>query len=108
MRGKIVNLVLSIMNVLLGALIIVYSIFIPKDMDVTSQELIVINCVRLVGIATFIGIRYYGYNFCFYKQKRTRIMYCFFIAFVISCIFYMATDLDFGSANSCELNNYNS
>ena len=91
MRGKIVNLVLSIMNVLLGALIIVYSIFIPSNLNtVTSQELTVITYVRIAGIATFIAIRYYGYNFCFCKQKRKRNVYSISNAFIICSIYCLS------------------
>ena len=44
MRGKIVNLCVSFMNILLGILILIFTLYIPEE--VTIQENYVVTYVR--------------------------------------------------------------
>ncbi len=56
MRGKIVNLCIAFMNLLLGALIIVYTIYVPQDKTlITVQEGLVIKYI-LIAIYIIIGV----------------------------------------------------
>lgn len=56
MRGKIVNLCIAFMNLLLGALIIVYTIYVPQDKTlITVQEGFVIKYI-LIAIYIIIGV----------------------------------------------------
>lgn len=55
MRGKIVNLCIAFMNLLLGALIIVYTVYVPQDKTlITVQEGFVIKYI-LMSIYIIIG-----------------------------------------------------
>lgn len=55
MRGKIVNLCIAFMNLLLGALIIVYTVYVPQDKTlITVQEGFVIKYI-LISIYIIIG-----------------------------------------------------
>ena len=70
MKGKIVNLVLGIMNALLGVLIIVYSTFIPSDTSlVTAQEQTVINIINIGLVAVFAVIAVIDLIYIFINKR---------------------------------------
>ena len=49
MKGKFVNLLLGLLNGLIGILIIVYTYFIPKDLTLlTVQENDIVNIIKIV------------------------------------------------------------
>ena len=50
MRGKIVNLCIGLMNLLFGALILIFTLYVPQDKTLlTVQEnIVVVNIVRAI------------------------------------------------------------
>lgn len=70
MKGKLVNLLLGLLNILVGVVIIMFSIYIPTDLTtLTVQEKEVVNVIEyainiLIGITCFI-------NFIAYLKNKT-------------------------------------
>lgn len=68
MRGKIVNLCTGCMNILLGILLLIYAVYIPKEMiEFTVQELFVTNIIQkviyvLLSLTVLIDILQYRNN----------------------------------------------
>ena len=89
MRGKIVNLCTSIMNILFGVLILIYTIYIPQDIiDLTVQELSVTKTLLkanyiILAIVVIIDILQYNNH---RDNSRIKTGYLFGI-FSISFIF---------------------
>lgn len=52
MRGKIVNLCIGLMNLLLGALILIFTIYVPQDKTLLTvqEDLVVTNIVRVIYV----------------------------------------------------------
>lgn len=89
MRGKIVNLCTSIMNILFGVLILIYTIYIPQDIiDLTVQELSVTktllkaNYIILAIVVVIDILQYHNHR----DNSRIKTGYLFGI-FSISFIF---------------------
>ena len=74
MRGKTTNLFMALVNILLGVLLIVFSIKVPQDItEFTVQENQIVSVLRIVlyviiGIVTFFNVIYYFVN----NQNSTR------------------------------------
>lgn len=74
MRGKTTNLFMALLNILLGVLLIVFSIKVPQDItEFTVQENQIVSVLRIVlyviiGIVTFFNVIYYFVN----NQNSTR------------------------------------
>ena len=70
MKGKLVNLLLGLLNILVGVVIIMFSIYIPADLTtLTVQEKEVVNVIEyaingVIGITSFI-------NFIAYLKNKT-------------------------------------
>ena len=69
MKGKFVNLLLSLLNILVGIIVLVYSVKVPKDLTVlTVQENEVVN-ILLIAIYVVIGITAFLNLLGYFKNK---------------------------------------
>ena len=89
MRGKVVNLCIGFMNILLGALLLVYTIYVPQEItELTIQELsvtkVLLNIIYVFLIITFlIDILQYRNNRDNSKMKTGYLIGVFSISFFI-------------------------
>ena len=89
MRGKIVNICIGFMNILFGALLLIYTIYVPQDKTLlTIQENTVINII-LTGIYITLGVVFIMNVIQYYnnlKDNTFKTGYMFAL-FVVSFIF---------------------
>ena len=89
MKGKFVNLLLGLLNGLIGILIIVYTYFIPKDLTLlTVQENDIVNIIKIViyfiiGITCLINFIAYIKNKSNYGLSLGYRVYFFTIFFIL-------------------------
>ncbi len=89
MRGKIINLCIGGMNILFGILLLVYTLYIPKEViEFTVQELSVISIVKkaiygLLILVVFIDVFQYRNNRDNSKMKTGYLFGFFALSFVL-------------------------
>lgn len=89
MRGKIVNLCIGLMNLLFGALILVFTLYVPQDKTLlTVQEnIVVVNIVRAI-YALVVAVAIIDVVQCYHHRNDTTFNTAYIIGvFSISFIF---------------------
>lgn len=89
MKGKLVNLLLGLLNILIGVVIIIFSMKIPTDLTtLTVQEKEVVNIIEIViniviGITSFINFIAYLKNKTNYKLSLGYRVFLFTLFFLL-------------------------
>ena len=89
MKGKLVNLLLGLLNILIGVIIIVFSMKIPTDLTtLTVQEKEVVNIIEIainivIGITSFINFIAYLKNKTNYKLSLGYRVFLFTLFFLL-------------------------
>ena len=89
MRGKIVNLCLGMMNIVFGALLLIFTIYVPQDITLLTVQENSVRTVALYGIY-FVLVAVLGLNLIQYinniKNSTFKTGYMFGL-FILSFIF---------------------
>lgn len=89
MRGKVVNLCIGLMNLLFGALVLVFTLYVPQDKTLlTVQEnIVVVNIVRAIYVLV-VTVTVIDIVQCYHHRNDTTFNTAYIIgAFAISFIF---------------------
>lgn len=110
MRGKIVNLCIGLMNIVFGALLLIFTIYVPQDETLLTVQENTVRIANLYGIY-FVMVAVFGLDLIQYvnslKDDNFKLGYMFGL-FVISFIFIKQPAIAFFSIFSGLIVVYNS